>query len=404
MRPGVDVGAGDRLGQGDRSGLGADHARRVEVRRGGRGGGELGRELPEGGVGAAPLDQAEGGQVPEQGRAAVAQHHLVPVGQPEQLGQPGPDRADQVLDRGLAVRGAEQRGAGGRQRVHRIRSDLGRPAAEAAVAGKQVTRGWSAWSRRTIVPRLPACTISRPNGSTTPRGHLLEADVPGDAGAAVRGLAGRRHRGPRPGPAGRAERHGGGHQRGGPAARPDGAAEERVGRRASSSSPTTARTRAPRSRPTRRSRCTSAGTRCSGRCGWRGRPSGRAGPSRRTTSAPDRAARSSAPGPRPSPARWPRRRSCGRVRGGGAAVRRAGRAVPGVLGRLPGDARVGGVLAGPAQPDARPAALHPRRSRLDPHPPRSLRLQPRLGKLGPRLRRRSSPGASRAPGGSGRIG
>ena len=139
MRPGVRVGAGRRLGQGDRSGLGADHARRLEVRRRGRDGGELGRELPEGAVRAAPLDQAEGGQVPEQGRAAVAQHHLVPVGQPEQLGQPGPDRADQVLDRGLAVRGAEQRGAGGRQGVHRIRSDLGRPTAEAAVAGKQLT-------------------------------------------------------------------------------------------------------------------------------------------------------------------------------------------------------------------------------------------------------------------------
>ena len=56
----------------------------------------------------------------------------------------------------------------------------------------------------------------------------------------------------------------------------------------------------------------------------------------------------------------PRPSSSG-VRRGGAAVRRRGRAEPGGVGRLPGPARVGGVLAGPARPDARPAGLPPRR-------------------------------------------
>ena len=45
----------------------------VEVRRGRRGGGELRRELAEDEVLAPPLDQAERGDVPERGRAAVAE-------------------------------------------------------------------------------------------------------------------------------------------------------------------------------------------------------------------------------------------------------------------------------------------------------------------------------------------
>ena len=50
-------------------------------------GGELGRELAERQVLAAPLDEAEGGDVPEAGGAAVAEHHLVAVGEREQLAQ-----------------------------------------------------------------------------------------------------------------------------------------------------------------------------------------------------------------------------------------------------------------------------------------------------------------------------
>ena len=52
----------------------------VEVGGGGRRRGELGRELPEAGVGAAAARSARTtASVPEQGRAAVAQHDLVPV-------------------------------------------------------------------------------------------------------------------------------------------------------------------------------------------------------------------------------------------------------------------------------------------------------------------------------------
>jgi hypothetical protein len=72
------MGAGRRL---DELGL-------VEVRRGLGRRGELGRELAEGQVLAPALDQPEGGRIPEHGGAAVAQHHLVPVGKGEQRRQP----------------------------------------------------------------------------------------------------------------------------------------------------------------------------------------------------------------------------------------------------------------------------------------------------------------------------
>ena len=126
---GLGVGAGRRL---DDLGL-------VEVRRRGRGRGELRRELAEAQVLAAPLDQPEGGGVPERGRAAVAEQDLVAVGQREQLGQPVAQLADREAHRGLAVAGAQV----GRRTPRSARSTAsGRtfdgPAAEAAVAGQQV--------------------------------------------------------------------------------------------------------------------------------------------------------------------------------------------------------------------------------------------------------------------------
>ena len=69
-------------------------------RKGAAGGhlGELLRELAVGEVEGAVTHQPGGGGVPEGGRAAVAERHLVAVGQPEQLTEPGadarrPDRA-----------------------------------------------------------------------------------------------------------------------------------------------------------------------------------------------------------------------------------------------------------------------------------------------------------------------
>ena len=69
---------------GDRvvAGVGLDDRRLAEVGRGGARLGELGGELAEHEVLAAPLDEAERGDVPEHGGAAVAEHDLPPVREP----------------------------------------------------------------------------------------------------------------------------------------------------------------------------------------------------------------------------------------------------------------------------------------------------------------------------------
>ncbi len=85
------------------------------------------------------LDQAVGGDVPEGGGAAVAQDHLVPLGEGEQVAYALADPADQVLDRGLAVGGAQQGGTGGGERVERLRAHLGGASAESTVGGLDVS-------------------------------------------------------------------------------------------------------------------------------------------------------------------------------------------------------------------------------------------------------------------------
>ena len=97
----VDAGSGDRRRVG--AGLAADDLRCVEVGRPGGGVGELAGELAEDEVLAAGLDQPEGGDVPERGRAAVAEHDLPSVGEGEQLAQPGAHLADDVAHRCLPV-------------------------------------------------------------------------------------------------------------------------------------------------------------------------------------------------------------------------------------------------------------------------------------------------------------
>ena len=62
----------------------------------------------------------------------------------------------------------------------------------------------------------------------------------------------------------------------------------------------------------------------------------------------------------------------GVVRRRRGAVRRRRGALPGALGRLSGDAGPDRVLAGPAEPDARPAALPAAAIRLDPDPAGAL--------------------------------
>ena len=77
MRPGVDVDAGLGARRGPGAGGRLDDRGVAEERGGLRGLGELGGELPEHQVLAALADQAEGRDVPERRRAAVAEDHLV---------------------------------------------------------------------------------------------------------------------------------------------------------------------------------------------------------------------------------------------------------------------------------------------------------------------------------------
>ena len=164
---GVDVGIRADLGMGAKRRL--DHLGVVEVRRRPRRGRERGRELAEGQVLTPPVDQPEGGHVPEQGSATVAQGDLVAVGQGEQLTQAGPYPADHRADRRGPVAGAQVGPGVGGQGVHGALGDLRRPAAEAAVAGQQVggqtdiggERGHDVCNYRAHGPSLGAYCVNR---------------------------------------------------------------------------------------------------------------------------------------------------------------------------------------------------------------------------------------------------
>ena len=109
----------------------------VEVRSPSGGVGELARELAEHEVLAAGVDQPERGDVPERGRAAVAEHDLPSVGEGEELAQPGADLPHHVTHRSLPVRGAHPVPTGRCERLHGLGADLGRTAPEAAVARQE---------------------------------------------------------------------------------------------------------------------------------------------------------------------------------------------------------------------------------------------------------------------------
>ena len=89
---GVDALLGDRLGQ--RSGLALDHrgSRRATVRRRQRSA-NFEENSPKVRCWLFVADQAEGGDVPEGGGAAVAEHDLVAVGQVEEGGESFADAA-----------------------------------------------------------------------------------------------------------------------------------------------------------------------------------------------------------------------------------------------------------------------------------------------------------------------
>ena len=97
---------------------------------------ELGTELAEGEVLAALVDEGVGRGVPERGRPTVAEHDLVAVRDAEQLAQTRAHATDQILDRGLSVRGAEQVGVR-HEEVELLLPDLRRSAAEPTVGGQQ---------------------------------------------------------------------------------------------------------------------------------------------------------------------------------------------------------------------------------------------------------------------------
>ena len=133
--------SGSATGQRVGARVGEQERRLLEVRRGGCRLGELRRELAEAQVLAAAVDEAEGGGVPERRGAAVAEQHLVAVGQREQLGQAVAQRPHLELDPGLAVRRAQVvAGRGHQERVDRLGPHLGGPAPEASVAREQVGR------------------------------------------------------------------------------------------------------------------------------------------------------------------------------------------------------------------------------------------------------------------------
>ena len=117
-----------------------DHDRVGQERRALRAGRELRGELAVAQVQRALAHDPGGGGIPEGGGAAVAEHHLVAVGQREQLPQAGADAPDQLLDRLLPVRGSHQR----RTLAGEVRQLLGtqprRTRSEPAVGGLELLR------------------------------------------------------------------------------------------------------------------------------------------------------------------------------------------------------------------------------------------------------------------------
>ncbi len=117
---------------------GGDDVRRGEMGRRHHRGGEFGRELAEAQVLALPLDQPEGGDVPERRGPAIAEHHLPAVREREQVPQAGPDPADQFLHRRLPMGRAQQRLTRLLEGLDRFGRHLRGAATEPAVAWPEV--------------------------------------------------------------------------------------------------------------------------------------------------------------------------------------------------------------------------------------------------------------------------
>ena len=177
---GVDLGVGHR--ERVRPRIGEQVGRLVEVRRGGGDLRELGRELAEAEVLAPPIDEPERGGVPEGGGPAVAEQHLVAVGQGEELGQAVAERPDLELHPRLPVGGAEVVAARCGQRLDGLGADLRGPAAEAPVGGQQVDGDLDVGERGGHLAMMAERTRAQRPGSEGPSETIshgaLSHDVP----------------------------------------------------------------------------------------------------------------------------------------------------------------------------------------------------------------------------------
>ena len=94
---------------------------------------EARRELAKDKVLTLLANESEGRRVPEYGRATVAENYLVAVGELEQLAQACANATDQLANRFLPMRRAQQLWGRGDQCVDCLWADLGGSAAKATV-------------------------------------------------------------------------------------------------------------------------------------------------------------------------------------------------------------------------------------------------------------------------------
>ena len=140
VRPAVSVHIFGELRQAIRARFAREDLRILKERRGLRG---LGEFRAEGAVRAERRlagDKRRAGDVPERAGAAVAQHDLIAVGNLEEIRQAFADGADHLLDRGLAVRGAQKIARARIERLDLLRTDFARPRAETSILRKHVGR------------------------------------------------------------------------------------------------------------------------------------------------------------------------------------------------------------------------------------------------------------------------
>lgn len=102
------------------------------------GGGELRPELPERQELCAVADEAEGRDVPERGRSAVAENDLIAVGQGEELRETRAEATHLGLHGLLAVRRAQVGAGHVEQPAHLLAAHLGRTRAEASIARQEI--------------------------------------------------------------------------------------------------------------------------------------------------------------------------------------------------------------------------------------------------------------------------